>query len=158
MSYILEALRRADAERQRGDVPGLHAQPQVIAAGDPPASPWPKAWVAGGALGLFALGGALVGWWTSGAETPPPLPVANAPCTNTCANHGASNRPVAYADHAGCPPAHYRRAAQPARAGGTHRAVTGCCSKARGARLAVARARRASGGLRGSACQGAQAV
>ena len=79
MSYILEALRRADAERQRGDVPGLHAQPQVMAAGDPPASPWPKAWVAGGALGLFALGGALVGWWTSGAETPPPLPVANAP-------------------------------------------------------------------------------
>ena len=27
MSYILDALRRADAERQRGAVPGLHAQP-----------------------------------------------------------------------------------------------------------------------------------
>ncbi len=27
MSYILDALKRADAERQRGAVPGLHAQP-----------------------------------------------------------------------------------------------------------------------------------
>ena len=27
MSYILDALRRAEAERQRGAVPGLHAQP-----------------------------------------------------------------------------------------------------------------------------------
>ena len=27
MSYILDALRRADAERERGAVPGLHAQP-----------------------------------------------------------------------------------------------------------------------------------
>ena len=27
MSYILDALRRADAERERGNVPGLHAQP-----------------------------------------------------------------------------------------------------------------------------------
>jgi general secretion pathway protein B len=29
MSYILDALRRADAERERGAVPGLHAQPDV---------------------------------------------------------------------------------------------------------------------------------
>ncbi len=27
MSYILDALRRAEAERQRGQVPGLDAQP-----------------------------------------------------------------------------------------------------------------------------------
>ena len=27
MSYILDALQRADAERERGTVPGLHAQP-----------------------------------------------------------------------------------------------------------------------------------
>ena len=27
MSYILDALRRADAERERGTVPGIHAQP-----------------------------------------------------------------------------------------------------------------------------------
>src|SRR6185369_14446378 len=29
MSYILDALRRADAERERGAVPGLHAQPDM---------------------------------------------------------------------------------------------------------------------------------
>ena len=38
MSYILDALRRADAERERGAVPGLHAQP-VPAASDPSPSP-----------------------------------------------------------------------------------------------------------------------
>ena len=36
MSYILDALRRAEAERQRGTVPGLHAQP---ATGTLPAGP-----------------------------------------------------------------------------------------------------------------------
>jgi general secretion pathway protein B len=34
MSYILDALRRADSERERGRVPGLHAQPSGSAADD----------------------------------------------------------------------------------------------------------------------------
>jgi len=34
MSYILDALRRAEAERQRGAVPGLHAQPVASALAD----------------------------------------------------------------------------------------------------------------------------
>lgn len=34
MSYILDALRRADAERERGRVPGLHAQAMPLRAGD----------------------------------------------------------------------------------------------------------------------------
>lgn len=34
MSYILDALRRADSERERGRVPGLHAQPGGSAADD----------------------------------------------------------------------------------------------------------------------------
>ncbi|KQU71129.1 MULTISPECIES: general secretion pathway protein GspB [unclassified Rhizobacter] len=34
MSYILDALRRADSERERGRVPGLHAQPGSAAADD----------------------------------------------------------------------------------------------------------------------------
>lgn len=29
MSYILDALKRADAERERGTIPGIHAQPAV---------------------------------------------------------------------------------------------------------------------------------
>ncbi|MDE1950478.1 MAG: hypothetical protein KGI35_17810, partial [Burkholderiales bacterium] len=32
MSYILDALRRAEAERERGLVPGLHSQPNASAA------------------------------------------------------------------------------------------------------------------------------
>ncbi len=34
MSYILDALRRADAERERGRVPGLHAQALPLRTGD----------------------------------------------------------------------------------------------------------------------------
>ncbi len=56
MSYILDALRRAQAERERGQVPGLHAQPglgatQRMRAG--PASATRPAW-------LWALGGAML--------------------------------------------------------------------------------------------------
>ncbi len=39
MSYILDALRRADAERERGRVPGLHAQAVPLRAGDAEAVP-----------------------------------------------------------------------------------------------------------------------
>jgi general secretion pathway protein B len=62
MSYILDALRRADAERERerGAVPGLHSMPigsAVLAA--PARPPWVAA--ALGAAVLLALG--LLGWW-----------------------------------------------------------------------------------------------
>ena len=49
MSYILDALRRADAERSRGAVPGLHAQ-SVPADDEPAARNFnPLIWAAGGA-------------------------------------------------------------------------------------------------------------
>lgn len=35
MSYILDALRKADSERERGEVPGLHAHP-VVSTGEEP--------------------------------------------------------------------------------------------------------------------------
>jgi general secretion pathway protein B len=35
MSYILDALRRADSERDRGGVPSLHSKPVPVALGDP---------------------------------------------------------------------------------------------------------------------------
>ena len=74
MSYILDALRRADAERQRGVVPGLHAQPAPLPLADGPAAgrSVPLGWVLGGAGLLAAL--ALAAWWMS-RETPTP-PVA----------------------------------------------------------------------------------
>jgi general secretion pathway protein B len=56
MSYILDALRRADSERERGSVPGLHTQPVPPGSADArtgaPARPW--AWIAVGlSLGLL---------------------------------------------------------------------------------------------------------
>ena len=53
MSYILDALRRADAERTRGAVPGLHAQ-NVPADGEPAARNFsPLIWGAGVAGALM---------------------------------------------------------------------------------------------------------
>jgi len=56
MSYILEALRRADAERSRGAVPGLHAQ-GLPADAEPAARDYrPLLWAAGGAGALLVAG------------------------------------------------------------------------------------------------------
>lgn len=84
MSYILDALRRADAERERGRVPGLHTQVPPSRASEPPAA-------RGGArpsrgplwIGLGVLAAAIAGiaWWLmrDGASAPSPGPVAQAP-------------------------------------------------------------------------------
>lgn len=94
MSYILDALRRSQAERERGQVPGLDARPGAVAAvpGVPPGQRW--RWVA---LATLALVGAVLAWvWWSRvappvapnvpakvavAEAPAPLPAAPAPTT-----------------------------------------------------------------------------
>lgn len=70
MSYILDALQRAEAERERGRVPGLKSQ-LVAPAGRDGAKPGAlRPWHAliGLAVLLVALG---IWWWTGGAETPP---------------------------------------------------------------------------------------
>lgn len=60
MSYILDALRRADAERQHGQVPGLNAAPAVPVRSNPPLQGTLRWW----ALGLVVLAAlAAVGWW-----------------------------------------------------------------------------------------------
>jgi general secretion pathway protein B len=58
MSYILEALRRAEAERQRGAVPGLHTQPMAAAlpAGQGSADAAQRTW----RPGTWALAGLLL--------------------------------------------------------------------------------------------------
>lgn len=82
MSLILDALRRADAERSRGAVPGLHT-PQAMAPVALPAalpaarSRWPglvAAFVAVG--GLLALGAA---WWHGRVLVAPVARVVVAP-------------------------------------------------------------------------------
>lgn len=77
MSYILDALRRADAERERGAVPDLHARPMTAAVGDgeplPASGRWPAI-----AMGLALLLLLVLGWQWWGSEPAPP-PSAAAP-------------------------------------------------------------------------------
>jgi general secretion pathway protein B len=75
MSYILEALRKSDAERERGTVPDLHAQSLTLAGADDAAGPsqgrlW--LWLAAGAglLLVFVLA------WRFSARDVPPMPAA----------------------------------------------------------------------------------
>lgn len=62
MSYILDALRRSQAERERGQVPGLNAQP--VAAGPRAGTDGhaPRRWAVPMAL-LAAAGLGLLAWW-----------------------------------------------------------------------------------------------
>jgi len=67
MSYILEALRRAEAQRQRGAVPGLHAQAPSTALADQALArqaqahrSWRLAWIVAAALLLLIAG--VWGW------------------------------------------------------------------------------------------------
>ncbi|MEK8087296.1 general secretion pathway protein GspB [Aquabacterium sp. A3] len=88
MSYILDALRKADAEREQGRVPGLHShlgQAPAESAASPAVSPttrssWPVMVGAGLAGGLLA---AIVLWWTLRANAPaaPPAAVAVLPAS-----------------------------------------------------------------------------
>jgi len=73
MSLILDALRRADAERGRGAVPGLHTPQAAAVLEAPQRRPrWP---LVGAALvgGMVAAGGAV--WWLR-SPAPAPAPVA----------------------------------------------------------------------------------
>ena len=56
MSYILDALRRSQAERERGQVPGLNAQPAPAAPLPPPSRGSLAVWLAAGVvLGLMVI-------------------------------------------------------------------------------------------------------
>lgn len=81
MSYILDALRRAEAdrERERGQVPGLHTHPASGGAAGPAIAR--RRWLPWAGGGLLLLAGVGVGsWWVSEpreavAPPPPPAPV-----------------------------------------------------------------------------------
>lgn len=76
MSYILDALRRADAERERGGVPGLHTQTMAEPGDETEAAPRarglkPWHWLAIGLAGGLAVAIA----WSWRGEEPPPVAV-----------------------------------------------------------------------------------
>ena len=95
MSYILDALRRADSERERGAVPSVHAQPVPLGSAEAKATSPSRLWV-GVSLALAALLVVVLGWQWMGRDAapeavdaaraapplpiaPPPAPVAEAP-------------------------------------------------------------------------------
>jgi general secretion pathway protein B len=72
VSLILDALRKADAERERGSVPSLHSQPLAATAPSAPRKPPARPgwlWVAIGVT--IGLAGAAT-WVMVGSDAPPP--------------------------------------------------------------------------------------
>lgn len=71
MSYILDALRRADSERERASIPGLHTQPVPQGSADAKSSPGTRPWV-WLALGVVVvLAGQGLGRWLMHDDQPP---------------------------------------------------------------------------------------
>ncbi|WP_349741002.1 general secretion pathway protein GspB [Roseateles cavernae] len=79
MSYILDALRRAESERERGNVPGLHANPIPADHADDDETAVPaRRWLWGAAV--LALGAAaLATWLLRPGAAPAPVQLASAP-------------------------------------------------------------------------------
>lgn len=80
MSYILDALRKADAERERDPARGIHAQPVTLPAASSGWSPAQRIATASAVLGVAA--GAAVLMWPAApvpAPLPAPAPVVQAP-------------------------------------------------------------------------------
>lgn len=81
MSYILDALKKADAERERGNVPGLHARQVTTAAAPRTATGHNGTWLAL-AVGLVLAGVAALVWDAREpvvAVAPAPAPKAQQP-------------------------------------------------------------------------------
>ncbi|MBS0466493.1 MAG: general secretion pathway protein GspB [Proteobacteria bacterium] len=80
MSYILDALQRAQAERGRGSVPGLHTPATPVAGAQAakakPAGAVATRWLIALILALGLAGG---GWWLWRLQSAPATPVAIAP-------------------------------------------------------------------------------
>ena len=72
MSYILDALRRAEAERERGEVPSLQSQQHAVIEDDAARRPRPLVWAV---VGLSAALLAVIAWSLFGAPAPARSPV-----------------------------------------------------------------------------------
>lgn len=111
MSYILDALRRADAERERGSVPDLRAQPMASASTEERRAGFAVLpWAAGGAA-LVLL--AVLAWaWLGHDEAAPVVAIAPPPPAAKTAPAPAAAAPplstekAAVTVVAAAPPAH----------------------------------------------------
>jgi general secretion pathway protein B len=128
MSYILDALKKAEAERRQEQVPGLHTQPLPVA----PAAYRKPAWMRpalGGGIGLLAVLAGLL-WWQpwrgapangpavkavavapatpAAPATPVVAPAAPAPAPTAAAAAASATRPAAEEPKA-APPAARKR-------------------------------------------------
>jgi len=84
MSYILDALRRADSERERASIPGLHTQPVPQGSADTKAGRGPRPWIWLAIGVVVVLGGQGLGRWLlhdDAPQRPPPpgMPQAGEP-------------------------------------------------------------------------------
>ena len=77
MSYILDALQRADAERARGNVPTLNARPIASPAAAPGSATAQRVGLA--IAGLVLLLAAAWAWWIWSSAAPQPVAPAVAP-------------------------------------------------------------------------------
>jgi general secretion pathway protein B len=113
MSYILDALKKAEAERNQGAIPNVHASPAFAAPlGDkPPAWRKPLLWTSAAAL-VVAGGLAFYKPWQSAdsvaQDGPPAVRTAQTPATI------AAGSPVAGSSPAGSPAAGLSPAGSPA--------------------------------------------
>jgi len=79
MSYILDALRRADSERERGAIPNLHAKPAALIDADDDegtgSRPHPLLWAV---IGLSVVLAGVLAWQFMGSSPvePAPMPVS----------------------------------------------------------------------------------
>ncbi len=117
MSYILDALRRADSERERGAVPGLHAQPGAASSDDDEgaaagAGTNPLVWVIV-ALALVLLGS--LAWnMMSGGDVPATVePVAVVPAPTPTPTPMPASAPAAVVETPRPPPVAVVAAAAP---------------------------------------------
>lgn len=92
MSYILDALKRADRERNRGAVPDIHAQADArpVLTAQPTSGPRPWIWIGLGAL----LSVAAVMLWQA-LQPPPTGPSTALTAANTTVTPAPASWPVA---------------------------------------------------------------
>ena len=86
MSYILDALRRAESERQRGQVPGLGAAPLPVSPTAAATRSRGLRWTVLGLL-LLAVAGAMLGWLQRPPALPAPAELAARPLPPAVVQH-----------------------------------------------------------------------